>query len=180
MRDPGSPEFRVLSRLSVEQAFAAVRGELEVTAPIELRWFMGRRVSRDFIWTAIVAPKIVSDRVLSVLTSNRFTGWSTYPVAVIGPKGERITGYHGLAVHGRCGRLQDERSVEVVKPGPVGDLITVRRGRYFDESAWDGSDIFVPMGDVAFVFVVCGVYEQLRAAGVKGAAFIRADLNEWG
>lgn len=70
----------------------------------------------------------------------RLTGFSTYPVR---PTHNRkpVPGYRGLAVSGRCGRVDESRGtwLEVNKPFRR----RVLRGMYFDEKSWDGSDFFL-------------------------------------
>jgi hypothetical protein len=81
---------------------------------------------------------IVSDRVLDVLRDIGALGWSTYEVELIGRKDEPITGYQGLFVHGRCGGIDNSRSVEIPKEYPAG-VFSVWKGLYFEPSSWDGT-----------------------------------------
>ncbi len=179
LTESGHPEFRTKIGLSLDAAREVTRAELTPRDPVELRWMQGRRVPRDFIWTTLAVPVIVSERVVAILSQRRFLGWSVYPIAVRGPKDEDIQGYHGLAVRGRCGRLQPERSEEVQTVGPVGNRVRVYRGLYFDESAWDGSDLFMPSDQLSGqMFVTEPVRDVLLENKVKGAIFERLDLDE--
>ena len=177
--DPGTPEFRArVDDFSVEDAFAALRGERVPSVPVSARWVMGRRVPRDFIWTTLAVPFIASDRVFDLLRKHAFTGWSTFPVELLNDAGECISTYHGLVVYGRCGPRQKERSALIAKLGPVGKTIEVYKGLFFDEHRWDGSDVFMPDDGTGLVFVVQEVRDALTAAKVKGISLDRADLEE--
>jgi hypothetical protein len=178
LTEPGSDIFRTGADMSIPEAFALSRAELSVERPVVLRWKMGRKVPGDFVWTAMAVLIVVSDKVVSVLKTNFCSGWSTYPVHLYGPLGNRIVGYHGLAVRGRCGPRQPERSAHTVV---VDDKIGPRpsyRGLFFDESSWDGSDIFVPSDGSAQVFLLERVKNLLLQAKIKGARFERADQYE--
>jgi hypothetical protein len=177
--DPGTPEFRArINDFSIEDAFDVLRGEKAPSTPVSARWVMGRRLPRDFVWTTLAVPFIASDRVIDLLRRHTFTGWSTFPVELLSDAGEHISGYHGLAVHGRCGPRQKERSALIAKPGPVGNTIQVHQGLFFDEDAWDGSDVFMPDDGSGLVFVVQEVRDALTAAKVKGISLDRVDLHE--
>lgn len=176
--DPGTPEFRAQMDMSLEGAFDVLRGDVKPAAPVSGRWMMGRRVPRDFIWTTLGVPVIVSDRVISILSAGEFLGWSTYPIDLVGPKGDPVSGYQGLVVRGRCGALQGERSTEIQKPGPVGNKIIVYRGQFFDETRWDGSHIFMSTDKTGLIFVLQEVRDALQGAKVKGIALDRTDTHE--
>jgi hypothetical protein len=170
--------FICRSDLSVEDAFRLIRGELKPMGDIWLRWAMGRKEPTDFLWTTLAVLFVVSDRVVQILQSKRFSGWTTYPVVVVGPTGTTIPGYSGLSVVGRCGPLQPERSIRYQKPGPVGNTIEVFKGQFFDENLWDGSDIFMPTDGTGLVFVLDRVKRALESSKLKGVRFARADLHE--
>jgi hypothetical protein len=178
IHDPGTSCFRGHIDLSVDDGFAAIRGEIRPATPVSVRWFTGRRVPGDFIWTSIAVPIIVSERVVSVLEGGSFTGWATYPVRVHGHNGEVISGYYGLCVPGRCGPVQPERStfVETTRAPGTGRM-SFYRGMYFDETVWDGSDLFVPVGS-GYVFAVRDVSDALLGMHPRDVTIDRADLHE--
>lgn len=82
-----------------------------------------------------VAITLISDRVVDILTSHGFTGWTTYPVDLRGKHGESIPGCQGLAVRGRCGALDDSRSTKYDQTFP-GGVFPCWRGYFFPESSW--------------------------------------------
>jgi hypothetical protein len=176
--DPGDPGGFVADiGLSTQDGLAALRGDRQIQTPVSLRWRMGRRTPDDFIWTTIAIPFIVSERVIAALEDCKCSGWDTYPIALVGAAGEPIPGYHGLVVRGRCGPLEKHRSVEIRKQYP-GGVFPAYRGWYFDERAWDGSDVFMPGGRVGHVFITQDAKDALSAARISGADFDRADLAE--
>jgi hypothetical protein len=167
--------FHTTIDLSVKDGFAVVRGELKVDKPVPVRWVSGRRKPQDFVWTSIVAPTIVSDRVLTALKATNATGWFSYPVDLRGAENERIPGYHGVSIVDRCGPIQKERSRPVQKRYP-GGIFTAKQGYFFDEQSWDGSGVFVPNDGSASVFVVEKVMQALTKAKLTGVVFKRVDL----
>ena len=106
LRDPltNRPFRGEMMGTTIDEDRVLTRGELKLERPVIVRHAMGGP-PKDFIWTTSLFPKIVSQRVVDVLHSNRFTGWTTYPVEVYAKDGQRIEGYAGLAIVGRCGPL---------------------------------------------------------------------------
>jgi len=122
----------------------------------------------DFLWAGLTPLVCISQRVVDLLEENQFTGWSTYPVEVYDRHGEKLPGYHGLAITGSAGREDLSRSQIITKPArtPTSKPYDVYRGLYFDESKWDGSDIFCILGTSTKV-----VTQSVQAA------FVRAKVN---
>jgi hypothetical protein len=96
---------------------------------------------------------IVSDRVIRIFEEHRFTGWSTYPVAVSDRSGHEIEGYAGLAITGRCDPVDIARSSVVLREYPAGWFPNFR-GQFFDLDSWDGSDLFMERPDERGDFTV--------------------------
>ena len=68
----------------------------------------------DFIntgWGSISGP--VSDRVISLLRDEGFTGWDTYPIEVYLKDGSKLPGYQGLTVTGRCNGLDPAATEQI-------------------------------------------------------------------
>ena len=162
--DPLGREFRGKISLSVPDARAATRADLR-PGRVQVHWAMGRRTPGDLIRTTSGAPLLVSDRVVELLKAGGYSGWSTYPVEVFGKDRLRIPGYHGLAVHGRCGAIEDDRSVKVDRQFPAG-VFPMWKGLYFAPATWDGSDVFMPRGS-DWIFVVAPVKQSLESAKVS-------------
>lgn len=126
----------------------------------------------DLIGTTYAILLLVSDYFLSVLETNRFTGWSLYPVDVYGKNKELVPGYHGLAITGRSGPLNNSGTLPIVHIPRVsgGKPTKWKVGAHIDISTWDGSDFFLPAGYQG-VIVVEAVRRALNAAKVKNVGF---------
>lgn len=171
--------FRVATRDRLPDPFGLLRAEWLPREPIEFKYDMGGKIY-DVIATTYGILLLLNDRVLNVLRDEGVTGWTTYPVTVTDKKEVQIEGYHGFAVTGRCGCLDDTRRQLIWKPPHRADLpaYQVWKGLYFDEETWDGSDIFCPMGtgDIpprkcAMLLVVERVKHALEKARVTNARF---------
>lgn len=148
-------------------------GELDPTSPVVFRYKKGAggATPYDFIRTTWQVLRLVSNRVAEVLRP--FTGWTTYPVEVYGKKGELISGYHGLAVTGRCGPIDNNRSIPRIcePPVPEGRVCRMWFGLFFDETTWDGSDIFLSASAVHLIFVTEAVKLALEKAKITNVKF---------
>lgn len=138
---------------------------------------MGARSPRDVIWTGFAAPLLISDRIVDLLGKLGAQGWSTYKVQLSGKRGERITGYSGLSAPGRCGPIDNSRSVEIGRRFPAG-IFPVWRGLYFEPQTWDGSHVFMPEGRAGWIFVVEAVKQAFEKAKVKNVDFRRLEEIE--
>lgn len=118
-------------------------GELQPPEPVVLKGYMGGSPT-EVLWAGLTPIVCVSQRIVDLLLQNRFTGWATYPVEVYDRKGVYLPGYYGLAVKSHAGEQDFSRSQIVTKPPLTyaGRTYDVYKGTYFDESKWDGSDIF--------------------------------------
>lgn len=141
--------FRLKSRLPGEAKAGGVNVELlsqgksQLEKPIQFEVAQGMEAT-DFLWTQLVIPVCVSDRVVRILGENEVTGWSTYPVEVFDQEGRLLVGCNGLAVTGAVCEADYSRSSVISKPPPTprGSSYDVYRGLYFDVDQWDGSDMF--------------------------------------
>lgn len=152
------------------------RGQRRPVKPLRLEWAEGAHLM-DLTGTTAVLPEVVSQRFVDVLRDNGVTGWSTFPIELHGKGGDLIEGYFGLAVTGRCGVLQLDRSRVETRIGASGKPYKVKIGLFFDASTWDGSDMFVPE-DTAHVFVVGKVKRLLEKAKISNVTFTPLDTFE--
>lgn len=149
-------------------------GEWRPTEPVIFKAEMGRQAT-DWLWSVMPLPLVcISQRLLDLLVENRFTGWTTYPVEVYGRQGEHLPGYHGLAIPSYAGEQSVSRSQVITKPiewmiGPRAPLCEYYHGFYFDDSRWDGSDIFRAQHGV--IVVTRMVVETFEKAGIKNVEF---------
>ena len=107
----------------------------------------GGEVLYDLIITGFGGLYILSDNVYETLIKNGVTGWSTYPIEIFDKSGFSVDGYQGLSVTGKCGKLDESKSIIISKISK-GQAINLRKGLYFDKASWDGSDIFSPEGSM--------------------------------
>jgi hypothetical protein len=126
----------------------------------------------DCVGTQRANVKFVSESVVATLRAVGASGWGTYPVRLESEEGTEVTGYSGLIVSGRCGAIDNTRSVQVDKAvvgNPRGHA-PVWRGLYFAEESWDGSDIFRP-SSTGYIFVTEKVRAALDGAKVTNLSF---------
>lgn len=176
LSDPMADEpFRLRSRLTGDAKVAGVdihalsRGESHVKEPIQFDAAQGSKAT-DFLWTQLVTPVCVSQRVIRILSENDVSGWSTYPVEVFDPEGRLLAEYKGLVVTGAVCDADYSRSALIAKPPPTprGKGYDVYKGLFFSEEQWDGSDMFW-VGGVRVVTEK--VKKSLEQSGVENVAF---------
>ena len=160
--------FRVhpLDEIPIPNLCAVTRAEVVPGAPLRFHHDEGTHLC-DYIGTTAAVITLVSDRLVGVLHDHRVSGWTTYPVEVYDDSGARIAGYHGLAVSGRSGPIDEDLSPVAVVPPPVprGAALPHRIGLRFWPHTWDGSDVFSPDRS-AFMFVTQRVRDALVKAKV--------------
>jgi hypothetical protein len=169
LEDPlNGPSFRAkIGEAATISAPALLRGETSPPSPVSAVWVRGRRQPSDFVWTEQVVP-LVSNRVCQLLRRLGITGWSTYDIDLRGKEHEHVGGFHGFVVTGRCGPLDNSRSIVLSSTGNS----TVLKGMYFEPSTWDGSDIFTTPGDARWIFVTSATENALRKARVRNALLV--------
>jgi len=163
--------LRVNPRQTVD-ASALLRGNLTIDKPLVFEISQGRK-RVDLVGTGYAGLVLVSDSFINVLSDAGFTGWTTYPVHVLGRVGDELVGYHGLSILGRCGPLDLYRGEKIIMAAPPGGTaLPGWRGFHFDPSTWDGSDLFLPEG-ARLLFVVEAVKNALQKAGLSNLSLER-------
>jgi len=135
---------------------------------------VGGNTPKDLVGTGLVDIRLFSNRTIELLRARQYTGWKTYPVELVDRRGERISGYQGFAVVGRCGPIEAERS-EIITRIPQANAkkpLQVFRGLLFDPATWDGNDIFQPRG-TAFILVTETVKNAFEKARITNVEFHR-------
>lgn len=174
MSDPMAIEpYRLRSRLPSASSKGGVdldrlsRGASQPRAPIQFDVAQGSETC-DILWSQVVTPVCVSERVVCLLQQNEVSGWSTYPVEVLDNNGRLLAGYHGLSVTGATCFSDYSRSTVITKPPPAprGRSYEVYRGLYFDADEWDGSDMFWVGRVRVVVEKVKKVFEQNKVSNV--------------
>ena len=144
-------------------------GQWQPSEPVVFRGYMGSLVA-DILWTGLPPLLCVSERVVTILKENKFTGWSTYPVEVYDRKGNRLTGFYGFAITSYAGKRDLTRSTKIKKSPyvPGGSIPELYKGFYFNKTEWDGSDIFRVHPSTKIVKrVVKNVFIKERIRNVK-------------
>ena len=154
-------------------ACALFQGKFQPVKPVTLKAAMGGQAT-DFLWSRLPPLVCVSERVIALLNKYKFSGWSTYPVKVYDRKNNYLDGYYGFAVTSSVGEdkkdIDISRSQIVTKPPivPGGKSYMVYKGLYFDESKWDGSDIFRLIG---YIIVTSQVREMFKKEKITNVRF---------
>jgi hypothetical protein len=163
---PGA--LRLTATDELDDPAAIARAEHVPSRPVRFEPDEGD-LALDWLGTTWAALHIVSERFIDCLRARGFTGWATYPVEITA--GKRLEGYHGLAITGRCGPIDDRLSPPVALPPPVsqGRASTGRRGLLFEYGTWDTSDVFCgPMG--TRLFATIEVVDALRQDGITNVS----------
>jgi hypothetical protein len=178
MGEPGiSRSFRGRINLKRDEVFGLTRAEMQPPHPIHVQWAMGRARPIEVIWTTMGTARIIADSVVQMLRAHGFTGWGLYELSVQDKQGQPVPGYSGLAVPGRCGKLEQSMSVRVPRIYP-GGIFPVWKGLLFEPSTWDGSDFFMPVGETGHVFVVEAVKQAFEKAKIRDVEFEPLDQLE--
>lgn len=114
--------------------------------------------------------------MIETLQTHKFTGWDCYDTLLYDKSGEKLLEqkYYGLMVTGRCGEVDRSRETIYMHPPvvPTGPEFPVRKGLYFKDDYWDGSDIFASP-DARRILVTQSVRDALEAIKPTGFKFIR-------
>jgi hypothetical protein len=172
-----SRAFRGNINLTSDETFGLTRAEMQPSHPIIVEWAMGSTKPGDVIWTTMAVVVIVSDSVVQLLRSHGFTGWSLYDVSVQDKQGQLIPGYSGLAITGRCGQIDYTRTNVVPRIYPAG-IFPIGKGLLFDPESWDGSDLFMPAGNVGHKLMVERVKKAFERAKIRNVSFTPLDQYE--
>lgn len=158
--------------LSLEDAAAFHQGRLRPERPVEFIQDEGQE-PMDILGTTI-GLTLISAVFDAVLRDEGFSGWTTFPVRVLLRNGEEVPGYHGLAITGRCGPIDDSWCEEVVLPPPApgGRAQPGIRGLCVSPDTWDGTDLFAPP-DSMYTWTVDAVRRAAIQAGMTNVRFER-------
>ncbi len=162
-----------------DDVWSLYRGQLRLSEPLRLRAYMGGQAT-DFLWSGYPPLVCVSSRVVDLLREHGITGWDTYPVEVYGRKGEPLPGYHGFAVTGpECRRDRSRSQILTRQAVPGGKPFQVYKGLYFDESHWDGSDIFLvrPFGGIVVTEKVYRLFKRAKVSNVRFTPLTEVEID---
>jgi hypothetical protein len=169
------PNRAIGDRTNLDLAIGLSRGEATIEQPVQVSHAMGSGIPGDVVWTTLGTPLIVHARIVELLQAHGFTGWSTYPVALVTKSGEASADYVGLTIHGRCGRVDLSRSTIELVEYP-GGWFPHFKGRFFVPESWDGTDLFMEapdqLGMISTIRMMTGpVRRALEKAKVRNLEF---------
>jgi hypothetical protein len=148
-----------------------LRGLTSLHIPVAVEPALGEQ-PLDLVVGTDIATMLVSTAVVEALRSAGCTGWGTYPVEFRDGHRQRIDGYHGFSVHGRCGPLNPSDRREWQPPRvPGGPRYEAWVGLSFPSESWDGSDVFMANDETLFVFATERVRDAIRSAKLRNFEF---------
>ena len=125
----------------------------------------------DLVDTTLPPLRLLSARVVGALSTNGMTGWEADPV-IVERSGQEFSDYSLLIVRGRSGPVDDSLSGRTVLPPPDGGrAMPGWKGLFFNDSSWDGTDVFTPM-DSGFVCVTRRVKELFEGMLFTNLRFV--------
>lgn len=133
-----------------------------VEFPVVFRQFDGKRLCDLLDMRFDGRCFLISDKMKTLLETNSFSGWNSFPVILYDKKGNLIQGYHGFTVTGRGGAWRC-----LVSPEKDFAYCTVSE-RGWDMNQWDGNDIF-RIGD-NFIALTEKVVTILKKNKIDGAS----------
>jgi hypothetical protein len=154
----------------VDQLILLMRGE-SPSVDLELFEESGQKLY-DFVWTTYSFFCLVSARLTLLMSEAKLSGWTSHPAST---RDSKMSGYERLVVHGRCGALSYGRAI---KKFPTGDA-EVTRGISFEPSSWDGSDLFMPEDNSAWLFLTDRAVQALLRAKPTNVDFVAIEDVEF-
>lgn len=153
--------------LSADQHWLLTHGKIMPDTPHIYDAGRGGKAT-DILWAYNVSIFFFSPRLLQLLHDHDITGWNSYAVELYDRKGNLLSGYKGIAVVGPECTRDRSRSQIIDKPAPVegGRGFQVYQGLFFDESEWDGSDMFW-VSEGGGIVVTDKVRELFRRYGIR-------------
>ena len=132
-----------------------------VSFPVRFKQYSGKKL-HDVIETGTAILYLISDKMKFLLEKHSLTGWKSFEIILLDNKKNRILGYHGLSIVGRCGPV-DYNKCEIIEKrlSQIGPISKYYKGLYVGLDEWDGSDFFLPKGSF-------GTIVTRRAADLLG------------
>jgi hypothetical protein len=168
LKEPRASGLFRASPLAPLNYLALLRGEVVPKGTIPFAWISGTDIPCDVVFTDAVFPVLLSTRGRTALRSIK--GWTSYPVSLKDPSGRALKDFHLLTVHGRCGRIDLNKSTPVEQTYPRG-VFKEYRGIFFDENTWDRSDLFMPKNRVGYVLASEMAKEAIEGIGCTSPDF---------
>jgi hypothetical protein len=156
-------------------------GTWQPPEPIILQAISGGQVA-DVLWTSLPPLLCISQRLVDILFEHKFTGWGTFPVEVYDRKGVSLAGYSGFSIKSYAGKQDFSRCTIIMKPPVPGFSLPPVRfyiGTFFNETKWDGSDIFRIQHAVMIVRKrVMQEFKKNRITNVRFTPLLETETSE--
>ncbi len=154
-------------------------GSAQPPEPIKFIPQSGKQAT-DVLWSSYPPLFCISQKVVDIFLENKFTGWGTYPVEVYDHEHNVITGYYGFSIKSYAGAQDFSRSPRVMKTwSPHHEPSAFYIGTYFDESMWDGSDIFRIQYAVIIVNkAIVQTFKQNKITNVRFTPLLETEISE--
>lgn len=181
LEDPFAKKILRLTALqdwAVEKAWPLFKGEWLPPEPVIFKPFRGTSPA-DFLWSGPLV--CISQKVMDLLSANWCTGWSIFPAVVHDGTGGILPGYSGLVVKSSVGKRDVTRSPVLTLPPIVhgGRPPIVYKGMYFDESRWDGSDIFrIEAGHIVITKPLREIFKKNKITNIMLTPLSEVEINK--
>ena len=158
------------------KSIQVTKGEAIPARPVVIEVKKGK-IPGDFLWNDLLLT-VVSRRVVDLFKEKGFTGYTTYPVDFRDKSGSTLD-YLGIAILGRAGRLDADRSQAKRLKRSNGSYSSeiATKGLYFDPHSWDGSDIFIVAEVPGQLLMLERVDKAMKAAGITN--YKAHPLSDW-
>ncbi len=164
--DAQLPKAINVQPLDPSDANPVVMGDLTLPRPRTYRKASGTRFY-DFLLAGDLVH-LISPPARSAFTD--LTGWTTFPIAGVGPLKDQIAEYRGLVVLGRC-LVDNSKSMLVAETIPGTDRSRARwRGLSIRLDTWTGHD-FSLVTDTTIVICTRRVRDRCIGAGLTNVKF---------
>lgn len=154
-----------------------MRGEQEVQTPVLVNRSGGHKLY-DVIHGSAVGVLLFHNRFFKALRAERVTGFDSLPASIM-VRDKTVDDYSFLVVKGRAYGIDDYKG-EVIDKGPIvpgGASVVVKRGLYFDEGTWDGSDIFL-LDETLFIIVTEKVMNIIKNLAITNLTCTDTEMVE--
>ena len=136
---------------------------------------------KDIIWTWM-SECLITDRVLELFAQQKFTGFETRPARAKLAKSSQSVRLHEIVITGWGGMAPPSSGIRLIENcescGHKVYSIYNNPSLIFDQSKWDGSDLFMVWPLPRYIFVSDRVRRSIDAAGFMGAKFYKlSDLK---
>ncbi len=155
-----------------------VKGNLsDVDLPVVFRQTDGTKFF-DFITTRTGIYYLMTEILFNKMIDSGIKGLVHLPIKLFDKNQNLVNGYTGLSITGRCGAIDYTKSKIIEKKTvPNGPSSRYYIGLYFDESSWDGSDIFISE-ETVMVICTSKVKDLFKALKIKHVRFTSCDEFE--